>query len=389
MKSHNFKELAEKYGTPFYLFDFEILKNRIELLNNKLPKNAELCYAIKANAFLLQALKDLKILFEVCSTGELSICHKYNVNPNHIVFSGVVKTKEDIKNAWKMHVNTITLESLEHCRFLKEVANEENGDYIQNVLIRLSSGNQFGMSENDVLDALKILKQLKNVNFRGVHYFSGTQKKLKKIETEIQYIQDYCDNLQKMSGIKFNEIEYGPGFSFDYFAQPDFSENYNDFDAVAGLLEKSRYKFTIEAGRFIASSCGFYVSRIMDLKSTNDVNYCLIDGGINHLNYYGQIMGMKIPPVSLVKNNADAKSENSSNFEICGSLCTTADVITKSLPLASPAIADFLVFKNIGAYSVTEGIYLFLSHALPCVVSYDKMEYKVLRQSFETYKINS
>ena len=43
MKSHNFKELAEKYGTPFYLFDFEILKNRIELLNNKLPKNAELC----------------------------------------------------------------------------------------------------------------------------------------------------------------------------------------------------------------------------------------------------------------------------------------------------------------------------------------------------------
>ena len=70
--------------------------------------------------------------------------------------------------------------SLEHCRFLKEVANEENGDYIQNVLIRLSSGNQFGMSENDVLDALKILKQLKNVNFRGVHYFSGTQKKLKK-----------------------------------------------------------------------------------------------------------------------------------------------------------------------------------------------------------------
>lgn len=99
MKSHNFKELAEKYGTPFYLFDFEILKNRIELLNNKLPKNAELCYAIKANAFLLQALKDLKILFEVCSNGELSICHKYNVNPNHIVFSGVVKTKEDIKNA--------------------------------------------------------------------------------------------------------------------------------------------------------------------------------------------------------------------------------------------------------------------------------------------------
>ena len=389
MKNHDFKELAKKYGRPFYLFDFEILKNRIGLLNNKLPKNADLCYAIKSNAFLIQALKDSGILFEVCSPGELSICREYKVNPMQIVFSGVVKTKEDIKTAWKMHVNTITLESLEHCRFLSEVAQEEKGDYIQNVLIRLSSGNQFGMSENDVLSALKILKNIENVKFRGIHYFSGTQKKLKKIESEIQYIQDYCDNLQKMSGIEFNEIEYGPGFSFDYFAQLDFSENYNDFDVVADLLEKSKYKFTIEAGRFIASSCGFYVSKIMDIKSTNDVNYCLIDGGINHLNYYGQIMGMKIPPVSLVKNNADAKSENCSNFEICGSLCTTADVITKSLPLASPAIADFLVFKNIGAYSVTEGIYLFLSHALPCVVSYDKMEYKVLRQSFETYKINS
>ena len=389
MKNHDFKELTKKYGTPFYLFDFEILKNRIELLNNKLPKNAELCYAIKSNAFLIQALKDLGILFEVCSPGELSICREYKVNPVQIVFSGVVKTKEDIKTAWKMHVNTITLESLEHCRCLAEVAQEEKDGYIQNVLIRLSSGNQFGMSETDVLSALKILKNIENVKFRGIHYFSGTQKKLKKIETEIQYIQYYCDNLQKVSGIEFNEIEYGPGFSFDYFAQSDFSENYDDFDAVAGLLKNSKYKFTIEAGRFIASSCGFYVSKIMDIKSTNNVNYCLIDGGINHLNYYGQIMGMKIPPVSLLKNNADTKSDKCGRFEICGSLCTTADVITKCLPLASPAIGDFLVFKNIGAYSVTEGIYLFLSHALPCIVSYDKMEYKILRRSLETYKINS
>lgn len=68
--------LTEKFGSPLYIFDSQKAKNRINAIKDRLPKNAKLCYAIKANAFLIDCLKDEDLLFEVCSPGELSICEE-------------------------------------------------------------------------------------------------------------------------------------------------------------------------------------------------------------------------------------------------------------------------------------------------------------------------
>ena len=64
--------LTEKFGSPLYIFDSQKAKNRINAIKDRLPKNAKFCYAIKANAFLIDCLKDKDLLFEVCSPGELS-----------------------------------------------------------------------------------------------------------------------------------------------------------------------------------------------------------------------------------------------------------------------------------------------------------------------------
>ena len=126
----------------------------------------------------------------------------------------------------------------------------------------------------------------------------------------------------------------------------------------------------------------------MDIKSNASGNYCIIDGGINHINYYGQMMGMKVPPVEHIKNQG-AKNGNLQKFTICGSLCTTADVVMRELLLKNPEPEDLLIFKNIGAYSITEGIYLFLSHPMPAVVLCENEKYSVARNPIETFSINS
>ena len=74
---------------------------------------------------------------------------------------------------------------------------------------------------------------------------------------------------------------------------------------------------------------------------------------------------------------------------IAGSLCTTADIVLRKLTLTSPKIGDLLVFSDIGVYSVTEGIYLFLSHPLPAVVMFDGKNYLTLRKPQETYIMNA
>lgn len=378
--------------TPFYIFNEEELSNRINILQKKLPNNSTLCYAIKANPFLIPLLQDTGILFEVCSSGELSICQKYKVNPAQIIFSGVCKTYEDVKRAYDLQVKTITLESLFHCEYLLKCVEECTSPHIQEVIIRLTSGNQFGMSKEDVVICIEKLSKLSSIKIRGIHYFTGTQKKLSKILEEVEFINQYCKELKTKTDIDFTDIEYGPGLAYNYFDGKSYSQNFEEFEQFALSVKNSDFNYVIELGRFIASSCGTYVTSIMDVKHDGDKKYCIIDGGINHINYYGQIMGMKIPEIDQTDKAFNTKKTKSqadiTKYTICGSLCTTADVVLRELPLNNPCFGDKLIFNDIGAYSITEGIYLFLSHPLPSVYYYKNGKLTLVRKGIETSDIN-
>ena len=393
MEINKILELKDKNTTPFYIFDYDILQERYQKLKKLSYQNMKLCYAIKANPFLVPALKKFDLLFEVCSPGELSICEKYKVDPSKIVFSGVCKTYEDVKRAYNLRVKTITLESKLHCSCLIEAVKNSETIHEQEVILRLTSGNQFGMSKDDLENCIKLLKDIPSIKIRGIHYFTGTQKKIKKITDEIVFITDFCSYLKEKYDLSFNDIEYGPGLSFDYFNLNGEENNYAEFESFVSLIKDSSFNFVVELGRYFASSCGTYVTRIMDIKSDNDKNYCIIDGGINHINYYGQMLGMKNPPVEHIKADGKSGADNSSDkalkYSICGSLCTTADVVLRELKLTAAETGDLLVFKNIGAYSITEGIYMFLSHPMPEVYIKNSGEIKKVRNQIETFEINS
>ena len=382
----DYNALAAQYGTPFYLLDKTEALTRIAEIKKRLPKNAKPCYAIKANAFLTSFLKDEDILFEVCSPGELSICEKTGLSPAKIVFSGVVKTAEDVKRAYNLKVNTITLESPAHCEYLLQAV-ESEPLHDQNVILRLTGGNQFGMSEKDIAACISKIKKIPSINIRGIHFFTGTQKKFKTITEEIKFIEDYCTKLKAEFNLSELEIEYGPGLPYEYFSGKEEKNNFAALEEFSKLIENSKFKYVIELGRYVASPCGTYVTQIVDVKGDDKNNYCLIDGGINHINYYGQMMGMRIPPIEHISKTE--KNTDSKDYTIAGSLCTTADIVLRQLPLASPAIGDLLAFKDIGAYSITEGIYLFLSHPLPAVLCNDGENITVLRNITETYKLNA
>ena len=394
------KSCVQKYGTPFYLFDYDALLSRVQKIKEMLPSNSRLCYAMKANPFLLDALKDdSQLLFEVCSPGELSICEAVKVNPDQIVFSGVVKTKQDIERAYNLGVGTITLESFLHATFLEQVVKASANPHPQGIIVRLTNGCQFGMNEECVRKSIALLKDLPGIKIQGIHFFTGTQKKMKKVAEEVSFIQGFCSELQKEFGIAFERIEYGPGLAFDYFSPDDYAQNFDDLKEFSAMIKDSPFFWVVESGRYVASSCGTYVSSVMDVKQNAEVPALFIDGGINHVNYYGQIMGMKKPPIHLIKADSMPPSDierctkdisTSNGYTIYGSLCTTADIITKEYPFkAKPDIGDMLAFANIGAYSVTEGIYLFLSHPLPKILSFKNGTEKLLRDSVESWQLNT
>lgn len=377
MTDQDLKYCFEKYGSPIYVFDTQELKTRVKDIAGIWGDKVKLCYSIKANPFLMKDMLEVVDKLEVCSPGELEICKNLNVQGEHIIFSGVNKTKEDIDAAVDHGCYVYTIESLKHAALLQKAAKSRNINI--DVYIRLTSGSQFGLSKEDLFYILDNLSSYSNLNIMGLHYFVGTQrKKLSQQVDELHMLHDLYDEINSNYDIKLERLEYGPGLPVPYFEGEDFSDTLKPAKELAETLQwvTTWCDLTVEMGRFYTSSCGYYITKIVDIKSNKDNNYMLVDGGMNHVTYLGQIMGMKVPQIRHLKSvketfAGDERSLTSGDYVLCGSLCTTADILVRQLHLEDASVGDILAFGNIGAYSVTEGIYMFLSRLMPKIVLFD------------------
>ena len=269
-----------------------------------------------------------------------------------------------------------TIESEQHYHILKQCAKQSKTKI--KVLLRLSSGNQFGMDEVSLEHVLSMIQADGSMEIIGIHYYAGTQKNVKKIQNELEMLDTYGEKLQNDFGLEALELEYGPGLMVSYFenagaAEQAAADAATQLDMLNSLLSNMHaYKhITIELGRFLASCCGYYMTKVMDIKHTSGTDFVIVDGGIHQINYYGQMMGMKQPYIHLIKTaekDRQPSSDTSEKWTICGSLCTVNDVLVRQVPLPVPDIGDVLVFERCGAYSVTEGMSMFLSRELPQVL---------------------
>ena len=387
MNEEKLRELAVSLDTPSYVFDTDILTERARWIADTI-RPAKLCFAMKANPFLVKVLDGYVERYEVCSPGEFHICVQNGLDMKKIVLSGVNKEYEDMRYAMEQGVVHYTAESRGQFYLVSRCA-EELDRHVE-ILLRVTSGNQFGMSEEDVRQLIGERDKYPYVNICGLQYFTGTQKKvIKKIAAEVEYIEDLIRRLEEEDGFVTRELEFGPGLGVPYFTKDDFAEDRSLLEAFMELFrEKRPYEVTFEMGRYLTASCGYYMTKIMDQKRNDAVNVCIVDGGINHVNYYGQNMAMKTPILSYFPQHP-LEQEKEEEWTVYGSLCTVADILLKKLPLCDARVGDYLVFHNIGAYSVTEGIYLFLSRRMPKIYLYGGKEgIRLVRGALETWKWN-
>ena len=388
MNEEKLRELAVSLDTPSYVFDTDILTERARWIADTI-RPAKLCFAMKANPFLVKVLDGYVERYEVCSPGEFHICVQNGLDMKKIVLSGVNKEYEDVLYAMEQGVVHYTAESRGQFYLVSRCA-EELDRHVE-ILLRVTSGNQFGMSEEDVRQLIRERDKYPYVNIRGLQYFTGTQKKvIKKIAAEVEYIEELIRRLEEEEGFVTRELEFGPGLGVPYFTKDDFAEDRSLLESFMDLFrEKRPYEVTFEMGRYLTASCGYYMTKIMDQKRNDAVNVCIVDGGINHVNYYGQNMAMKTPILSYFPQHP-LEQEKEEEWTVYGSLCTVADILLKKLPLCDARVGDYLVFHNIGAYSVTEGIYLFLSRRMPKIYLYGEKEgVRLVRGALETWPWNT
>lgn len=358
-------------ATPGYIFDLDVFRNRVRLVEKAFGEKVGLCFSIKANPFLLKFLPGEFDKIEVCSPGELSICERIGVDLGKIILSGVNKTRKDVERAIDDGVDVLTVESHLHLQLIHEAA-KVRGKTVS-VLLRLTAGSQFGMDRSDVLDIIANREQYPHIRIVGIHFFSGTQKrKAAAIIKELDKLMVFFDEVKETHGFTLQRLEYGTGLAVDYFAADAEDQEAARLDAISDKIREvgEKTELTVEMGRFFAAPCGYYVNKVIDTKTCEGIHYAIVDGGLNQLKYDGQIQGMQIPNITHIPAHAEEKDAMEQPWTLCGSLCTTADVLARNVAMKNLRIGDTLVFHRTGAYSVSEGMALFLSRELPEVNVY-------------------
>ena len=389
MDKQTLAAIASAYGTPGFVFDEAALLARMREIKAIVGDSVHLCYSIKANPFLIPAMSKATELLEVCSPGELEICEDVGVDCSTILFSGVNKTLEDVEHAMDAGVIRFTAESPMHIRLLETAAAKRGRVYP--VLLRLTAGTQFGMDESDLKNAIRNKASYPHLDFVGIHYFSGTQRaKIDKDQRkELAMLHAFMDSLKADYGFETRKLEYGPGLYFPYFSHEDHSDTLAPIRELAPDLKAmaARCELTIEMGRFFASECGHYLTTVIDTKVNRGSGFAIVDGGMHHVNYLGGMMGMRVPVITHIPGK-DHVSGESAAWSLCGSLCTTADVLVRQTMLSGLTPGDVLAFHNIGAYSVTEGPALFLSRNMPKIIMYNENGARLVRDTIHSSKIN-
>ena len=391
-------ESAKEYGTPLYLYDRKKMESNWKELVNHLPINVNIYYSVKANPNLaiIKIFDELGANFEVASIGELKSVLQVGVAPSRIIFVGPGKTTEEIKYAIRKNIGAIISES--HREVYDIQAHSYSLNKITPIALRINPGHgkgmlamggetQFGMDMEKAFHTIQDVNKLPNVEIIGIHGYLGTQILDSQVIIEhSRKLLEIADELQKRSGKSFSFIDIGGGFGVPYH-ENDSQLNLNDLYSgmeylVDTYIEKHPYvnNIAVESGRFLVSSSGVFVTRVIDIKKSSKQTFVILDGGINVFGGFDRYVGWRPTPFRLL--NRDYSEESS--LTLCGPLCTPIDRLATNILLPLPKVNDLLIFYKAGAYGYTASPGLFLSHGYPSeiLVSQDKAFLIRQRMSF-------
>jgi len=357
----NFKALAKKYQTPYYVYDFDhITKQYEELKDSFKARKSIIAYAVKANSNLsvIQHLAKLGAGADCVSIGEVKRALKVKIPSYKIIFSGVGKSDDEIKEALELDILMINVESAAELDKVEEIA--KNLGKVARISIRvnpnidpkthpyISTGlheNKFGV---DIDTAKRMYIQCKNSQHlepTGIHCHIGSQlTQLQPIKDAVNIVAQLVKNLQAIK-IDLSFIDVGGGLGIVY----DDEKLINTYEYAQSILDAMfGLDLTIicEPGRFIVGNCGVFVTKVLYEKVNGNKRFVIVDGAMNDLirpalyNAYHKI--------EVLNENKELSSCN-----IVGPVCESGDFFAKNIQLPKTQHNDLVAIYSSGAYGFT------------------------------------
>ncbi len=373
--------LATDFGTPFYVYDLDLIGRRIDALGAVLPFGFRLAFAVKANPALgvLAHVAGCGIGADIASGGELEAVLRAGFAPVSIAMTGPGKRDDELAAAVTAGIGAVTVESPGELARLDAIA--ERLRRRQPILLRLAvaddakfervrliggAAGKFGMPLPVLLEAAAAAAKSPNLELLGVHAFGASNLlDANRLAEHVAELVAVGEEVAGAAGVPLRLVDAGGGLGIPYAD----GEQALDLALLGSRLEELRGRWDrdlalremevlLEPGRFLLGPAGAYVARVVDVKGTDEAPVAILDGGINHLVRPALVRQEQ----RLAVLAPDADSRDRVPTTVAGPLCTGIDIFTPNATLPRPQVGDLIAVLDAGAYGFTESMPFFLSH---------------------------
>ena len=356
-------EIAEAVGTPFYVYSTATLTRHYQLFKDALDGVPNMvCYAMKANSnqAVLKVLADLGAGMDVVSGGEYARAKAAGVPGDRIVFSGVGKTREEIRAALSGGIRQFNIESEPEMLAISQVATSlgvtapvtirVNPDVDARTHEKIATGkseNKFGIPIARAREVYALAASLPGLEVIGIDVHIGSQLvELEPFEQAYKKVAELTRTL-RADGHDIRRLDLGGGLGIPYTRSNEAPPLPLDYGAlIKRSVEGLDVEVEIEPGRLIAGNAGLLVSSVIYLKEGEGRNFLILDAAMNDLVRPSMYSAHHdIDPV-----NEPAPGTERSPFDIVGPVCESGDTFAKGRELTLLAAGDLVAFRSAGAY---------------------------------------
>ena len=385
------EDIAKEYGTPVYVYSGSKLKENLKGYLSSIREKDKICYSVKSNSniHLLELLADLGSGFDVVSGNELRKCLEAGAKPEDIVFSGVGKTEEELVMAIKENIFSINIESEEELDRIIKTAKDlekkaqcmirinpdissESHPYIQTGL----KTSKFGILREGIDSIVEKASKSRLINLKGIASHVGSQIFNKELIFEnLNLLIEIANNLIRQ-GHALSYIDLGGGLGISYQEERELKPR-EVLEEVISRLEPLNLNLLLEPGRSISGNTGVLLSKVEYLKKTSDLNFAVIDSGMNDL--LRPSLYQAWHNISVVATN----NQKELSYTVVGPVCESGDTFGEDRILSLDK-DSILAIHDAGAYGqVMSSNYN--SRLRPPEILVEGQEIKVIRRR-ETFE---
>jgi diaminopimelate decarboxylase len=357
------KDIAAKVGTPFYCYSTATLERHFKLFDEALHGTDHLiCFAMKSNSNLavLKLIGELGAGIDVVSMGEYLKARAAGVPGERIVFSGVGKTREEMRTALEGGIRQFNVESEPELEALNDVAISMgvqapiairvNPDVDAKTHAKIATGksdNKFGIPIAKSRAVYAQADAMEGIDVVGIDVHIGSQlTQLAPFEAAFTKVAELTETL-RADGINIRRLDLGGGLGIPYERSNDAPPLPIEYgDVIRKTVGHLGCEIEIEPGRLISGNAGVMVSSVIYLKEGEGRDFLIIDAAMNDLirpSMYEAHHDI-VPVVEAAAGTEKAR------YDIVGPVCETGDTFAKDRDMTPLGPDDLVAFRSAGAY---------------------------------------